>query len=94
LVKQSISVLPIRGVDIDLSVHTQVSPISGGISNMTVKFTPKNAALAPIAVKVFGDKTEVLVKRDKERQSLVSLNAMGFGAQVGPPSAQHILPIP
>lgn len=42
----------------------QVSKISGGISNILSKVTPPaTSGLAPVAVKVFGDKTELLIDR-------------------------------
>nr|BAU37043.1 ethanolamine kinase [Chlamydomonas asymmetrica] len=60
-----------------------VSKISGGISNMLVKVAPPaDSGLNPVAVKVFGDKTELLIDRDTERHVLLKLNEAGFGAKV------------
>jgi ethanolamine kinase len=66
-----------QGVRLDDIVKTT---ISGGISNLIVKVAPPG--LAPVVLKVFGDKTELLVDRKSELRTLVMLNARGFGAQV------------
>ena len=58
-----------------------VSTISGGISNLIVKVAPSETHLAPVAFKVFGKKTELLVDREKERKTLMTLNSAGFGAK-------------
>ncbi|KAF5832967.1 kinase-like domain-containing protein [Dunaliella salina] len=69
----------------------QVEKMSGGISNLLVKVTPpgfvaasnrNEQGLRPVAVKVFGDKTELLIDRDKELEMLLHLNRVGFGAKV------------
>ena len=60
-----------------------VTKISGGISNLIVKVTPSEDCPAPVAFKIFGEKTELLVDRVQELQTLIKLNAAGFGAQVG-----------
>lgn len=66
-----------------LEADMQLSKISGGISNLLVKVSPGPATgLWPVAVKVFGDKTELLIDRAAELQVLVTLNQAGFGAQV------------
>eukprot|EP00983_Pelagomonas_calceolata_P049036 1141321-Pelagomonas_calceolata.AAC.1 len=67
--------------------------MSGGISNLLVKVTPpgfvaasnnrNQQGLRPVAVKVFGDKTELLIDREKELEMLLHLNRAGFGAKVG-----------
>ncbi|GFR49956.1 hypothetical protein Agub_g12064 [Astrephomene gubernaculifera] len=59
----------------------QVSRISGGISNLLVKLQPP-PPLQPVAVKVFGDKTELLIDREAEKGTLLRLNSVGFGAPV------------
>ncbi len=59
----------------------QISKISGGISNLLVKVTPP-APAQPVAVKVFGDKTELLIDREAEQRTLIKLAAQGFGAKV------------
>nr|BAU37036.1 ethanolamine kinase [Chlamydomonas sphaeroides] len=59
----------------------QVSPISGGISNLLVKVQPP-PPLRAVAVKVFGDKTELLIDREAEKRTLLQLNTRGFGAPV------------
>lgn len=61
----------------------QVTKISGGISNLLVKVSPpESSGLRPVAVKVFGEKTELLIDRELERDVLLQLNAAGFGAKV------------
>ncbi|KAG1677822.1 hypothetical protein FOA52_008586 [Chlamydomonas sp. UWO 241] len=61
----------------------ELTPISGGISNLLVKVTPTtHTHLTPVAVKVFGNKTELLVDRVKELEQLLKLNECGFGAEV------------
>mmetsp|Transcript_13939 Transcript_13939/g.37215 ORF Transcript_13939/g.37215 Transcript_13939/m.37215 type:complete len:456 (+) Transcript_13939:67-1434(+) len=70
----------------------QVEKMSGGISNLLVKVTPpgfvaasnnrNQQGLRPVAVKVFGDKTELLIDREKELEMLLHLNRAGFGAKV------------
>mmetsp|Transcript_7572 Transcript_7572/g.18796 ORF Transcript_7572/g.18796 Transcript_7572/m.18796 type:complete len:369 (-) Transcript_7572:136-1242(-) len=59
----------------------KLTKISGGISNLLVKVTPPSP-LRPVAVKVFGAKTELLIDRAAELQLLLHLNKDGFGAQV------------
>ncbi|GIL68076.1 hypothetical protein Vafri_21390 [Volvox africanus] len=59
----------------------QISRICGGISNLLVKVDPP-APLPAVAVKVFGDKTELLIDREAEKGLLLKLNAVGFGAPV------------
>ncbi len=50
---------------------------------MLVKVIPSpDTGLEPVAVKVFGDKTELIIDREVERHVLVELNAAGFGAKV------------
>lgn len=59
--------------------------MSGGISNLLVKVTPtrqERAVLHPVAVKVFGQKTELLIDRAAELNMLLQLNSAGFGAKV------------
>ncbi|KXZ49428.1 hypothetical protein GPECTOR_21g654 [Gonium pectorale] len=66
----------------DLAVEdVKVSRISGGISNLLVKVEPPEP-LRPVAVKVFGDKTELLIDREAEKHILLRLNQLGFGAKV------------
>ena len=59
-----------------------IMKISGGISNLIVKVQPSESHLYPVVLKVFGEKTELLVDRDQELRTLIKLNASGFGAQV------------
>lgn len=69
-----------RGVATD---DMQLTPITGGISNLLVKVTPADRhGLDPVAVKVFGNKTELLINRDSELEMLLKLNSFGFGAKV------------
>jgi hypothetical protein len=61
----------------------QFTKISGGISNILVKATPSaESDLEPVAAKVFGEKTELLIDRDAERQVVVDLSRQGFGPKV------------
>ncbi|GBF91539.1 hypothetical protein Rsub_04279 [Raphidocelis subcapitata] len=92
--------------------EAEFEKISGGISNILVKVTPKpkaaadddpsppppearcgclgargarrrvGGALEPAVVKVFGDKTELLVDRRAEAKAVVALGAQGFGPRV------------
>lgn len=64
----------------------QMTKISGGISNLLVKVgPPASSGLRPVAVKVFGAKTEIFIDREVELKTLLKLNDAGFGAQVGYP---------
>lgn len=57
--------------------------MSGGITNMLAKLTPpEDSGLEPVALRVFGDNTEVLIDRRQELEVLLHLNAAGFGAPV------------
>ena len=70
-----------------------VTKISGGISNLIVKVSPSEGDnLAPVAFKIFGEKTELLVDRGQELQTLIKLNAAGFGAQVSCVQSKHAIP--
>jgi ethanolamine kinase len=60
----------------------QVSVISGGITNLLWKVTPSIPGLEPVVLRVFGDKTEVLIDRENELRTLLYLNQKGFGARV------------
>eukprot|EP00884_Botryococcus_braunii_P013405 jgi/Botrbrau1/22065/Bobra.0024s0074.1 len=59
-----------------------VSVISGGITNLLWKVTPSIPGLEPVVLRVFGDKTEVLIDRENELRTLLYLNQKGFGARV------------
>jgi hypothetical protein len=61
--------------------HLQFTTVSGGISNVNAKLTPK-AELNPVMFKVFGDKTEQIIDRDAERVVVVALGQQGFGPKV------------
>lgn len=59
------------------------SKISGGISNHLVKVEPPaDSGLLPVAFKIFGDKTELLIDRDAERDILKDVSRAGFGPKV------------
>ncbi|KAI8475730.1 MAG: putative ethanolamine kinase 1 [Monoraphidium minutum] len=72
----------------------EFTKITGGISNVMLKVGPKPAAAAaaasnagarpapPVAVKVFGAKTELLIDREAEGRAVVQLGAQGFGPKV------------
>ena len=59
-----------------------ITKISGGISNLIVKVAPSEDGIPPVVLKVFGEKTELLVDRDQELRTLIKLNSCGFGAKV------------
>ena len=67
-----------------------LSTISGGISNRIVKVTPLVPGIAPVAFKIFGNKTELLVDREEELKTLIALNASGFAAQASPTDLFHL----
>lgn len=68
-----------------------VTAISGGISNLLVKVSPHSRhCLEPVAFKVFGHKTELLIDRKQELQVLLKLNSCGFGAKVRQASARQL----
>jgi len=61
----------------------KVSKISGGITNVLLKLSPPEGSdLAAVALRVFGDRTEDLIDRQRELRVLLQLNAAGFGAPV------------
>lgn len=61
----------------------QISNLTGGITNLLLKVSPKESAgLAPVVVRIFGDCTELLIDRPRESKVLVQLNKAGFGAKV------------
>lgn len=63
--------------------HLQFTTVSGGISNVNAKLTPKaELGLQPVMFKVFGDKTEQIIDRDAERVVVVALGQQGFGPKV------------
>lgn len=63
--------------------EVEVSEISGGITNLLWKLTPKlETGLAPVVVRIFGEQTDLLIDRDREKQVLLQLNQAGFGAPV------------
>ena len=58
--------------------------MSGGITNVLLKLAPPKGAehIGAVALRVFGDNTEVLIDRQLELEELLQLNAAGFGAPV------------
>ncbi len=61
----------------------QVSEISGGITNLLWKLTPKlESGLSPVVVRIFGEQTDLLIDREREKEVLLQLNQAGFGAPV------------
>jgi ethanolamine kinase len=61
----------------------QVSEISGGITNLLWKLSPKlESGIEPVVVRVFGEQTDLLIDRDREQSVLLQLNQAGFGAPV------------
>ncbi len=64
-----------------------MSEISGGITNLLWKLTPSlKSGLGPVVVRVFGEQTDLLIDRERERGDLLQLNEAGFGAPVKHPS--------
>ena len=65
------------------SILFQVSEISGGITNLLWKLTPKlESGLSPVVVRIFGEQTDLLIDRKREKDVLLQLNEAGFGAPV------------
>jgi hypothetical protein len=61
----------------------QVDEIAGGITNVLLKLTPPKAnGAVPVAMRVFGDKTDLIIDREREIKVLLQLNRAGFGAPV------------
>lgn len=61
----------------------QFTTVSGGISNVNAKLSPKSeTGLAPVMFKVFGDKTEQIIDREAEKVVVVALGQQGFGPKV------------
>lgn len=61
----------------------QFTKITGGITNILVKATPASQhGLEPVAVKVFGAKTDMLIDRDMETAVAQGLAGHGFGPKV------------
>eukprot|EP00879_Flechtneria_rotunda_P014231 GHRR01014868.1.p1 GENE.GHRR01014868.1~~GHRR01014868.1.p1 ORF type:complete len:197 (+),score=43.27 GHRR01014868.1:242-832(+) len=61
----------------------EFSTVSGGISNINAKLTPRHQlGLAPVMSKVFGDKTEQIIDREAEKVVVVALGKQGFGPKV------------
>ena len=69
------------------SHQLQVDEISGGITNLLWKLTPKlESGLSPVVMRVFGEQTDLLIDREREKQVVLQLNQAGFGAPVSFPS--------
>ena len=62
------------------SVSTQVSIISGGISNALYKLSPPSSS--PIALRIYGIGTEKFIDREKEVTTMQLLHRNGFGPQI------------
>lgn len=62
-----------------------VACIAGGISNALFKVCPPAAAaaLAPVALRLYGDNTERFVDRGQEVATMRLVRQHGFGPQVG-----------
>ena len=66
----------------------QVDEISGGITNLLWKLTPKlESGLAPVVARVFGEQTDLLIDRPREKEVVLQLNQAGFGAPVRAPAS-------
>jgi ethanolamine kinase len=65
------------------SFCTQVSVISGGISNALYKLAPQYpSSLPPIALRIYGIGTEKFVDREKEVKTMQLLHRNGFGPAI------------
>ena len=65
------------------STVMQVDEISGGITNLLWKLTPSlESGLSPVVMRVFGEQTDLLIDREREKAVLLQLNQAGFGAPV------------
>jgi hypothetical protein len=61
----------------------QFTTVSGGISNVNAKLSPKaELGLQPVLFKVFGDETEQIIDREAEKVVVVALGQQGFGPKV------------
>lgn len=61
----------------------QFATVSGGISNVNAKLTPKpESGLDPVLFKVFGDKTDQIIDRDAETIVVIALGQQGLGPKV------------
>ena len=57
--------------------------MTGGITNALLKLQPKHDSnLKPVVVRIFGDKTDLVIDRKLEGRVSVQLHANGFGAEV------------
>lgn len=65
----------------DSACILQVSVVSGGITNMLLCLHHQLSGQR-VMVRIFGDKTEMLIDRERELLILRQLNAAGFGANV------------
>lgn len=54
----------------------------GGSATRGAHGSRKGRQLEPVAVKVFGEKTELLIDREAEARAVVALSAQGFGPKV------------
>ncbi|QDZ17591.1 choline/ethanolamine kinase [Chloropicon primus] len=62
-----------------------VEVITGGVTNSLYKVTNADSSdvdSRTVALRVFGDNTDLLIDRDKELNVMTQLNARGFGAKV------------
>jgi hypothetical protein len=70
----------------------QFTTVSGGISNVNAKLTPKvELGLQPVMFKVFGDKTEQIIDREAEKVVVVALGQQGFGPKVRATAASTVV---
>ena len=82
-------VRPALGRGVPTCAHTapQVDEISGGITNLLWKLTPKlESGLSPVVARVFGEQTDLLIDRAREKEVVLQLNQAGFGAPVSTPA--------
>ncbi|KAK9812640.1 hypothetical protein WJX72_001170 [[Myrmecia] bisecta] len=61
----------------------EIGTVSGGITNVLWQLAPpQGSELERVLLRVFGDKTDLLIDRDRELEVVLQLNAAGFGANV------------
>ncbi|KAJ6796321.1 putative ethanolamine kinase [Iris pallida] len=66
------------------SSHFTVETVSGGITNLLLKVTVKEATGVdvPLTVRLYGPNTDLVIDRKREMQALPHLSAAGFGAEL------------
>lgn len=75
--------LPLVIATCEIALTSQVSEISGGITNILWKVAPaERLRLEPVVLRVFGKQTDKIIDRYNEQKVLLQVNKAGFGAKV------------